>query len=85
MALIHTVINVMNIGKVSSFDPSVHHISSFSQLHKLDTLPAQGITEVEFWNLFAKCEACSNFMTKRSIPYHLCPPGQLLRFVVYCQ
>lgn len=64
--------------KAPTFDPSINHTSPFSQLHKLDSLPAEGIPEVEFWKLFSKCRACGNYMTTRTIPYHICPtPGQL--------
>lgn len=72
----------MNVRKAPTFDPSVDHTSSFFRLHNLDALPARGLPEVEFWKLFAKCGACGNYMTTRTIPYHVCASGQLL-YLVY--
>ncbi|KAF9473555.1 hypothetical protein BDN70DRAFT_937346 [Pholiota conissans] len=69
----------MNLYKVPVFDPAENHISSFSQLHKLDTFPALGLEEDEFWKLFSKCAVCLNFMTTRTVPYHICPSNDNLR------
>ncbi|KAF8956818.1 hypothetical protein BDZ97DRAFT_1925084 [Flammula alnicola] len=70
----------IDFGKARMFDPSDDHISAFSQLHTLDMLPARGLTEVDFWNLFSKCRSCRHFMTTRTIPYHICPtPGTELK------
>ena len=54
------------------FDPSDDRTTTFSQLMSLDMLPARGLPEINFWQLFSKCRICSNFMTTRTVPYHSC-------------
>jgi hypothetical protein len=39
---------------------------------KLDRLDRPGITEVEFFGLFAKCEVCALVMTRQVFPAHYC-------------
>lgn len=69
----------MNLAVAPTFVPSKDHETAFSQLRSLDLLPALGLAEDEFWNLFSRCGLCQNFVTSRTIPYHTCPAsGQLL-------
>ncbi len=69
-----------------TFNPSDNRTSTFSQLLQLDMLPAKGITEAEFWKLFSKCAVCSNFMTTRTVPFHVCPsPRQFCSISYYNQ
>jgi hypothetical protein len=39
---------------------------------KLDTLDRPGVSEEEFYGLFAKCDACSLVMTRQVFPDHYC-------------
>ncbi len=69
----------MDLKKAPTFDPSEVHISNFSKLRSLDLLPAMGLSEEEFWTVFSRCKECLNFMTTRTVPYHICPTkGELL-------
>lgn len=63
----------MNVDRVSTFDPTATHATSLSELRSLDMYPGMGLAEGDFWALFSKCTACHNFMTTRTIPYHVCP------------
>ena len=63
----------MNLTKAPVFSPSEDHTSDFFQLRSLDMLPAEGLSEGEFWGLFSRCAVRKNFMTTRTIPYHRCP------------
>ncbi len=63
----------MDLGKAPTFDPTIKHTTSLSELRSLDMYPGMGIAGDEFWALFSKCTACHNFMTIRTIPYHICP------------
>lgn len=65
-------VNIINTQRVPIFSPSDDRTSAFSQLLSLDMLPARGLPEVIFWQLFSKCGTCSNFMTTRTVPYHVC-------------
>lgn len=71
----------VNIHMAPSFNPSPLYTTPFSQLLSLDWLPAYGLSEEEFWKLFSRCRQCFNFMTVRTIPYHVCPAraGQFFR------
>lgn len=66
-------VKAMNLTMALTFIPSEGHITAFSQLRSLDLLPAYGLAEDEFWSLFARCGLCQNFVTTRTIPYHVCP------------
>lgn len=68
-------ISTVNLAKVPVFSPSENHTSAFFQLRSLDLLPAEGLSEGEFWRLFSRCAVCQNFMTTRTIPYHQCSIG----------
>ena len=59
--------------KAPLFDPSKHYTTSFSQLHSLDMLPANGLAESDFWKLFSQCKSCHRLMSMRTIPFHICP------------
>lgn len=63
----------MDLTKAPAFVPSKRHTSAFSKLRSLDLLPAQGLSEEDFWSLFSRCRSCQHFMTTRTIPYHRCP------------
>lgn len=39
---------------------------------KLDSLDRPGLGELEFFGLFAKCEACELIMTRLVFPLHYC-------------
>ena len=62
----------LDLTKAPIFSPSESHTSEFFKLRSLDLLPAEGLSEDEFWQLFSRCEVCQNFMTTRTIPYHQC-------------
>ncbi|KAF8190094.1 hypothetical protein BJ912DRAFT_925727 [Pholiota molesta] len=57
--------NCINLRHAPVFDPLHRPVSSFSQLLSLDMLPALG------------CMACHNFMTARTVPYHICPDHEI--------
>ena len=59
--------------KVDVFDPKVASGSDALFLLHLDD-PQEGLSEVQFLRLLAKCGGCKNILTKRSIPHHECPP-----------
>ncbi len=63
----------MNFRNAPVFDPSEDYITDFSKLRSLDLLPALGLAEDEFWSVFSRCKICLNFITTRTIPYHVCP------------
>lgn len=71
----------MDVEGAPTFDPTLEHTTSLSELRSLDMYPGMGLAEGDFWVLFSKCMACQNFMTTRTIPYHICPgtpSGQFL-------
>jgi hypothetical protein len=41
---------------------------------KLDAMDRPGLTEVKFFGLFAKCDACKLVMTRQMFSYHHCSP-----------
>lgn len=67
---------VMDLRQATTFDPTKNHTTSFFELHSLDMFPGLGLSENDFWALFSKCAACGNYMTTRTIPYHLCPKSE---------
>ena len=46
--------------------------TDWRRFNKLDRLERPGLTEVEFFGLFAKCEACGLVMTRQVFPEHYC-------------
>ena len=46
--------------------------TDWRRFNKLDHLERLGLTEVEFFGLFAKCEACKLVMTREVFPMHYC-------------
>jgi hypothetical protein len=42
------------------------------RFNKLDRLERPGLTELEFFGLFAKCEACGLVMTREVFSVHYC-------------
>jgi hypothetical protein len=46
--------------------------TDWRRFNKLDRLEQPGLTEVEFFGLFAKCEACGLVMTRQVFPVHHC-------------
>lgn len=46
--------------------------TDWRRFNKLDRLERPGLTEVEFFGLFAKCEACGLVMTRPVFPEHYC-------------
>jgi hypothetical protein len=64
--------------KVDEFDPKVASGSDALFLLHLDD-PQEGLSEAQFLRLLAKCGACKNILTKRSIPHHECPPHTCMK------
>ena len=48
--------------------------TDWRRFNKLDTLERPGISEREFFGLFAKCDACNLVMTRLAFPDHCCRP-----------
>jgi hypothetical protein len=46
--------------------------TDWRRFNKLDTLERPGVSEKEFYGLFAKCDACSLVMTRQAFPDHSC-------------
>ena len=46
--------------------------TDWRRFNKLDRLERPGLTEVEFFGLFAKCDACGLVMTRQVFPVHYC-------------
>ena len=48
------------------------HETDWRRFNKLDRLERLGLTEVEFFGLFTKCEMCGLVMTCQVFPVHYC-------------
>lgn len=48
--------------------------TDWRRFNKLDRLERPGVSEKDFYGLFAKCEACSLIMTRQAFPDHCCRP-----------
>jgi hypothetical protein len=48
--------------------------TDWRRFNKLDHLERPGVSEREFYGLFAKCEACSLVMVRLVFPNHYCRP-----------
>ena len=48
--------------------------TDWRRFNKLDTLQRPGVSEREFYGLFAKCDACNLVMTRLVFPDHCCRP-----------
>lgn len=70
---------VMDLRQAATFDPTKDHTTSFSELYSLDMFPGLGLAANDFWALFSKCAACGNYITTRTIPYHVCPKSKSAR------
>ena len=46
--------------------------TDWRRFNKLDHLERPGLTELEFFGLFAKCEACGLVMTREVFSVHYC-------------
>jgi hypothetical protein len=46
--------------------------TDWRRFSKLDTLERPGVSEKEFYGLFAKCDACNLVMTRQVFPDHCC-------------
>lgn len=67
--------------KIEEFDPKVASGSDALFLLHLDG-PQDGLSEAQFLRLLAKCGACKNILTKRSIPHHECPPQDCVKHAI---
>lgn len=48
--------------------------TDWRRFNKLDRLERPGVSERDFYGLFAKCDACSLVMTRQVFPNHCCRP-----------
>ena len=48
--------------------------TDWRRLNKLDRMERPGVSEREFYGLFAKCEACGLVMARLVFPDHYCRP-----------
>jgi hypothetical protein len=48
------------------------HETDWRKFTKLDKLNRPGLSEVEFFGLFAKCDTCGLVMTRQVFPMHHC-------------
>ena len=48
--------------------------TDWRRFNKLDTLQRPGVSEKEFYGLFAKCDACNLVMARLVFPDHCCRP-----------
>ena len=48
--------------------------TDWRRFNKLDTLQRPGVSEREFYGLFAKCDVCNLVMTRLVFPNHCCRP-----------
>ena len=48
--------------------------TDWRRFNKLDTLQRPGVSEREFYGLFAKCDTCNLVMTRLAFPNHCCRP-----------
>ena len=48
--------------------------TDWRRFNKLDSLQRPGVSEREFYGLFAKCDACNLVMTRLVFPNHCCRP-----------
>lgn len=48
--------------------------TDWRRFNKLDTMERPGVSEREFYGLFAKCDACNLVMTRIAFPDHCCRP-----------
>ena len=49
--------------------------TDWRKLVKLETFDRPGLTEVEFFGLFVKCEVCKLIMARQVFTYHHCSPS----------
>lgn len=48
--------------------------TDWRRFNKLDTMERPGVSEREFYGLFAKCDVCNLIMTRLAFPNHFCRP-----------
>jgi hypothetical protein len=48
--------------------------TDWRKFSKLDCMDRPGLTEVQFFGLFAKCDACKLIITRQMFAYHYCSP-----------
>jgi hypothetical protein len=77
-----TVFNVItDLNNPIVFDTAVKHggvdlgyETDWRRFNKLDRLERPGVSEREFYGLFAKCDACNLVMTRLVFRNHCCRP-----------
>ena len=77
-----TVINgITDLNNPPVFETTVKHggvdlgyETDWRRFNKLDSLQRPGLSEREFYGLFAKCDACNLVMTRLVFPNHCCRP-----------
>ena len=77
-----TVFNVItDLNNPTVSDTAVKHgrvdlgyETDWRRFNKLDRLERPGVSEREFYGLFAKCDACNLVMTRLVFPDHCCRP-----------
>jgi hypothetical protein len=65
---------------ISMFEPLMEStVTSIELLLQLDSIVKPGILQEQFLQLFAKCRACRNVMTRRITAWHECEAKDLRR------
>ena len=50
---------------------TIPRVTKWAKFNKLDQMKKPGLSEVEFWGLFVKCDNCQRITTPKVFRYHL--------------
>jgi hypothetical protein len=63
---------LLDDARVTGGDLGLGYETDWRRFARLDKLDRPGLSEVEFFGLFASCDACGLVMTRQVFPVHYC-------------